>query len=213
MFHRQNKRGFTLVELLVAGVVTGIILTAVVTLSYAASSASRLGSDNSRCQAQLRFSTLGISELVRYCNLICGDTGSDIVIWRADDNNDGKINISEVVYIEKGPDSNYLSLCEFRPASAAMDGFLEIAELGDEAKKQWLKNNSTEVNTVLISQCSNVQFVTDSATPWCRFVNISFDMTENSVVSHYQINAVRRCGADHLLDESGNLVLVDDDKL
>src|SRR3972149_4536193 len=108
-----NYRGFTLAELLVALMVTSIVLAAVATLAFALGAAYETSDDISQKQAQVRFATLRISELIRNCKLICGASGDDLAIWRADDNDDGQINISELVYIEMGPSGEHLQLCEF----------------------------------------------------------------------------------------------------
>ena len=57
----RYKRGFTLVELLLALIVTGIILTAVTTLAFAVGAANDATDDTSQKQAQVRFATLRIS--------------------------------------------------------------------------------------------------------------------------------------------------------
>ncbi|MCH7559430.1 MAG: prepilin-type N-terminal cleavage/methylation domain-containing protein, partial [Planctomycetes bacterium] len=82
----RYKKGFTLVELLVALVVTGIVLAAVATLAFAMGTANDVADDSSQKQAQVRYATLRISELIRHCKLICGTPGSDVAVWRADDN-------------------------------------------------------------------------------------------------------------------------------
>jgi len=102
MRNTRCENGFTLVELLVALVVTSIILAAVATLTYALGSANETSDDTSEKQAQVRYATLRISELIRYCKLICAAPGDDLAVWRADDNADGEINPQELVYLEMG---------------------------------------------------------------------------------------------------------------
>ncbi|MEJ2740489.1 MAG: prepilin-type N-terminal cleavage/methylation domain-containing protein, partial [Dehalococcoidia bacterium] len=104
-------RGFTLVELLVALVVTSILLAAISTLAFALSSAKEATEDMSRSQSQVRSASLRIRELIRNCNLICAVTDDDIAVWLSDDNNDNKINIGELMYIERGTERNHLDLC------------------------------------------------------------------------------------------------------
>lgn len=99
---KQNHNAFTLVELLMALVVTAVILTAVITLAFAVGVANDSSNDMAQKQAQLRYATLRISELIKHCRLICGTPGNDMVVWKADYNNDGKINPGELIYIELG---------------------------------------------------------------------------------------------------------------
>ena len=203
----RSKNGFTLVELLVAMVVTGIVLTAVATLAYAMSSANDATDDTSQKQAQIRFATLRISELIRHCKLICCVTSEDIAIWRADDNNDGQININELVYIETGPGQDRLQLCEF---ASTNNSAISISSIGAISTSWWSAYSNDVSYTKIIPQCSNVQFGFDVSPPQSRFVSISFDIVENDIVRQCQVSAALRGWAGNLLDSSGNIVSDDD---
>lgn len=202
----QNKRyrmGFTLIELLLALIVTGIILTAVTTLAFAVGVANDTTDDTSRKQAQVRYATLRISDLIRHCKLICGTPNGDLAVWRADDNDDGQININELVYIERGTGGDYLRLCEFPSSDTS------IVELSDV---QTLSTGSYSVTYVLlVPECSNVEFSLDAAPPYSRFASISFDVLENEIVHQYQINTALSGWAGNLLDAGGNNIVSDDD--
>jgi prepilin-type N-terminal cleavage/methylation domain-containing protein len=199
----RYEDGFTLVELLVALVVVSIIFTAVATLAYALGAVNDATNDMAEKQAQVRYASLRISELIRHCKLVCGTPGNDLAIWRADDSNDGQININELVYIEKGADSNYLRLCVF-PLSAT-----SLVNLSDI---KTLSTSSYDVTYVqLVPQCSNVQFRFDALPPRSRFVSISFDLVENGVARRYQISAALRGWAGNLLSADGQSIVGDDD--
>jgi len=182
MREAKYKKGFTLVELLVALMVTSIVLTAVATLAYAMGAANDASDDRAEKQAQVRYATLRISELIRHCRLIYDTLDDGIVIWKADDNDDDVVDAPELVYIEAGSNRDYISL----------------------------KYGETSPEFYLIPQCSNVQFVLDMAAPQTQFISISFDLDENDVVHQYQINAALRGWAGNLLDDSGNIVSDDD---
>ena len=175
------ENGFTLVELLVALMVTSIVLTAVATLAYAMGTANDAADDTSQKQAQVRYATLRISELIRNCKLIYETQDNDIVVWKADSNGDDKVDSDELVYIEFGEGRDHIQLRE--------------------------SGNSP---VVLIRQCSNVRFDFDVLPPQSKFVSISFDIVENDVVRRYQISAALRSWAGNLLDSGGNIVSDDD---
>ncbi len=199
----RYKKGFTLVELLVALVVTGILLAAVVTLAFAVGVANDATDDSSQKQARVRYATLRISELIRHCKLICGQPNGDLAIWRADNNADGQININELVYIERGIGMDYLRLCEFPPSDISI---VNLSDIGT------LSTSSYSVTYVLlVPQCSNVQFSLDAVPPYSRFVSIAFDVLENDIVRQYQISTALRGWAGNLLDGSGNNIVSDDD--
>ncbi len=198
----RYKKGFTLVELLVALVVTGIILAAVATLAFAMGTANDVAGDSSQKQAQVRYATLRISELIRHCKLICGTPGGDLAVWRADDNGNGQININELVYIERGLSGDYLRLCEFPSSDTSPVNLSDIETLST--------SGYSVTYVLLVPQCSNVQFGFDAAPPNSRLVSIAFDVLENDIVRQYQISAALRGWAGNLLDGSGNIVSDDD---
>jgi hypothetical protein len=184
-----------------------VILTSIVTLAFAMSSANDATDDTSLKQAQVRYATLRISELIRHCKLICGTPNNDLAIWREDANDIGQININEIVFIERGMDRNLLRLCEFPSSDTTQVNLSQI---------QTLSPDDYSVRRVtLIPQCSNVQFnlyITPpySATPYAKFVSILFELVEDNAVHQYQINAALGGWAGNLLKD-GEIVSQDDD--
>ncbi|MHC4440580.1 MAG: PilW family protein, partial [Planctomycetota bacterium] len=109
----KSPKGFALIELLIAMIVTSIVATAVVTLAYALDIANDVTDDTSKKQTQIRFATIRISELIRHSRLVCYAGSDDLAVWRADDDKNNQISISELVYIECGAAQDHLRLCEF----------------------------------------------------------------------------------------------------
>jgi prepilin-type N-terminal cleavage/methylation domain-containing protein len=206
----SRRSGFTLVELLVALIVSSVVLTAVATLAYALGSANDSTDDTSRKQAQVRYTTLRISELVRHCKLICFAGPADFAVWRADENNDGRINFSELVYIEKGAGANHLHFCQF-PVSWGSDPVVNLSDIRAFSTSWWAARNMAIESTALIPQCSNVQFSFDVLPPRTQFVSISFDLVEDNMPRQYQINALVRGWASNLLNAAGTALVSDDD--
>jgi prepilin-type N-terminal cleavage/methylation domain-containing protein len=204
MINKKYKKGLTLIELLVALIVTSIVLTAVVTLACALDTVNDVTDETSKKQAQIRFATVRISDLIRHCKLICGTPGGELAVWRADDG-DGQININELVYIERGTGNNYLRLCEFPLNDTSPVTLSDIATLS---------TSGYDVRYVpLIPECSNVMFYLDDTIlpPKSRFVTISYDVIENGIPRQCQINATLRGWAGNLLDASGSSIVSDDD--
>jgi len=206
MRNTKYESGFTLAELLMALIVTGIILGAVATLAYALGTANDAADDTTWKQAQVRYATLRISELIRHCRLVFDETSEGLGVWRADDNGDGQINADEVVYVTKGPGGDCLQFIEFsdesNPTYSVLGTIIQAL----------LSSGFSEEYTTLIPECSNVQFVTDVLPPQSRSVSIFFDLEESGVTHSYQIKTTLRAWAGHLLDGSGELVSVDDDE-
>jgi len=204
------ENGFTLVELLLALIITVIITSAVATLASALNSANAATDDTSRKQAHVRFAALRISEMIRHCRLVCFAGPDDFAVWRADDKyDDGQINIGELVYIETGPVHDYLRICEFPSSDSTA---INPGSIGSLATNWW-SVYSNDINYIeVIPQCSNVQFCFDEpGSPLnSRLVSILFDVVENNITRQYQINVTLRSWAGNLLDGSGNIVSDDD---
>ena len=211
MEHPRNRNGFTLVELLVALMVSSIILTAAATLAYSLGKLNSSSGDSARVQAQVRYVMLRLTDLVKQSRLICSMPAGDLALWRADDNGNNQININELIYIDKGAGSDRLRICEFTSAGNSQINLCDIDTL---ASQWWQGFGASPVYTTMIPQCSNVEFLTkpdNVEVPYRRFVSISFDIIENEATRHYQINAALRCWAGHLLNDSGDAVESDDD--
>jgi prepilin-type N-terminal cleavage/methylation domain-containing protein len=203
-----NCKGLTLVELLVALVVASLVLSAVATLAFALGRANDTADDAVYKQAQLRYATLRVSEIVRHCKLVCAATTDDFAVWRADDNNDGQINIGELVYIETGPGHDRIQLTEFPSSNAAV---INLSSIQARSTNWWMTYSSTATFTQLIPQCSSVQFSFDVLPPRSRFVNISFNMVEGKITRQYRISAELRAWAGNRLNISGTALVVRDD--
>jgi len=205
---KHNKQAFTLVELLVALSVTAVILAAVAGLTFAVSSANQASGNTADIQARIRFATVHISELLRHCRLVCGSADNDLCLWRADDNQNGRIDADELVFIEAGANRDFLRIVKY-PYTHYGTAFLP--SLLDGSLKGTLHSSASERVTTLLTDCSNVRFRLDVAPPETQFVCIDFDVTENNRSSHYQINARLRSWAGHLLRGPG-MADYDDDE-
>jgi prepilin-type N-terminal cleavage/methylation domain-containing protein len=206
MRNTKYESGFTLAELLMAMIVTGIILGAVATLAYALGAANDAADDATYKQAQVRYATLRISEMIRHCRLVFDETSEGLGVWRADDNEDGQVNADEVVYVSKGPGGDCLQFIEFVDESnPAYTNFGTIIQA-------LVSSGFSREYTILIPECSNVRFVTDVSPPQSRAVSIFFDLEESGVTHTYQIETTLRAWAGHLLNLPDYLVSGDDDE-
>ncbi|MHC4355420.1 MAG: PilW family protein [Planctomycetota bacterium] len=206
----RHKSGLTLIELLLAIVITSIVMSAVATLAFAISSANKATDDTSQREAQIRFATMRLSELIRHSRLVCYVNNNELVIWRADDipGGEGQVNAGELVYIEI--DNNRIRFMDFSSVPAALETApLALAQL--ESLKPSLMSDCTERYAVLVPECSNVDFgFLPELPPRSRFVTISFDIVENNAVRRYQTNAALRGWAENLLDVNDDIVSDDD---
>ena len=211
MVKRCARKGFTLAELLITLIVTGILLAALSTLAYAVSSATSADSNIAVTQAQLRQGTLRLQELIRDCRLVCSMTADDLAIWETDDNDDGAINVNELVYVERvnASGDEILQLCTF--ASAANPNVTFTAGSLSMTKSQLISNYS-ETHIPLIPRGYNIQFTLDLSPPSTRQVTVSFDIAQDTAVNHYEVHTTLRAWAGHLLNNAQDALVSDDDE-
>ncbi len=204
----RRTKGFTLVELLVGMLVTSIVLSAVATFAFALSVATNAGDDTALKQAQLRQATVRIRDLVATCQLLCAAPGNDLVIWK-DDNNDHRINLNELVYLERGDSGNLLRLCRFSAPGNPVET-LDYLTL-PTTKSQFLVNYGATY-TSLIPACRDVQFAFYPAPPpMAQCLMISLVLTENGANHPYEIVAALQSRAGHLLNSAGTALVASDD--
>lgn len=204
----RYNNGFTLAELLVALVVTSIVLAAVATLSSAIGSANDSTGDIAVKQAQIRFATVKIRDLIGNCRMICHLEENNFAIWRADDNSDGYINLDELTYLGSYYDKSHVRTFEFYNDSRVL-GIDNIWPL----LTGWANYGCyTYRSKMLIQECGNVELAVDTTPPRSKFASISFDIEENGVMHHYEITAALRSWAGHLIDDNGDFIFSDDDE-
>ena len=214
----RDTKGFTVVELLVALIVTSVILSAVATLAFAMNTASQASGDTSLKQAQLRASVLRLQELVRHGRLICAAPGTDLVIWTTDDGDD-LINVNELTYVERGAGRDTVRLCRLLSSDNPV---ISLSDLGLSQTKSQLIASYSESYVNLIPVCSNVLFsfydaagvlltVPGDPVTKAQRVTISLGLAENDSVHHYEINTTLRARAGHLLSPDGSALVSDDD--
>lgn len=203
-----RMRAFTLVELMVGLMVTSIILSAVATLAFAMSSASTAGGDSALRQAQLRNATVRLSELIGNGKMICAAPGTDLAVWTGDTNSDGKVNVNELIYIERGADRKYLRV---RRLYSGSNPSRTIAQLALTTTKTQLVNLCSSSTISLIPDCEDAQFSFDVLPPRTGLFAVSFSLMENGVYQRHEIVTKLRCRADYLLSTSGEIITTGDD--
>jgi len=204
----RNIKAFTLVELMVTLVITGIILSAVATLAYAMSSAAGAGGDAAQSHAQLRVGTLRVLDVVQNCRMVLTASDTELAIWRSDYNADGRINVNELVFLDCTATHDALCLVQSSSASNPevifSGGILSVSQAD-------VMDCYAGVSQPLLSACGNVQFACDVAPPSTRQVTISFELTQDNVVHEYEIEATLRAWAGHLLNDTADGLVTEDD--
>ena len=142
---------------------------------------------------------------------------------KADDNPENdEIDIPELVYIELGSGRDSIRIIELTgyPVGVSSDWWpqvkvddLELWTLQQSSIKDMLLNSCEATEVEVIPECSNAQFSFDQpgTPPNSRFINLSFDLTENDVVRPYHIDSAIRSWAGHQISADGYGIIDDDD--
>ncbi len=129
--HNLVRGGFTMVELLTALMISAIVLAAAATLGSAFSSASASTENIGKNQANLRYGTLRISELIRFSNSVISTSANGVVFW-ADDNADGVEDAGETYTVEIGADTTSLVLVNNSGSTVLLSDCSNIIFVFDE---------------------------------------------------------------------------------
>ena len=106
---RQLAAGFTLVELMVALLVSSVVLSAVATLAYATTSASTATDQIGREQSVLRHVTVRLTDLIMRANEVVSASDGGFELWH-DTNTDGVIDAGELTLVTRDSDGNTINI-------------------------------------------------------------------------------------------------------
>ena len=208
------RKGFTLAELLVALIVSSIVLGAVGTLAFAMGVANKSLDEANRAQVYSRFSALSLRDTLRYGRQVFATPDGNVAIWKADNNSDGLIDGSELIFFRVV--GQELQLREFAFTNGEVAPVVTIAEIeGGTAYSDLVQLASSNGNvddrqTLKLPDCSEVTF-TILDPPANKYLNLTYKLTENGVVTKYHVNTRLMCSADNLIDYVAGQIVGDDD--
>lgn len=107
MKKRRGQNGFTLVELMIALMVSSIVLSAVAVLANAATAASKVTDQMGRYQSQLRMVSSRVTDLIRRANRVTIALPGEFTLWH-DLNADGLATNDELTRIARDADGSKL---------------------------------------------------------------------------------------------------------
>ncbi len=204
----RNIRAFTLVELMVTLVITGIILSAVATLAFALSSATRDGDDAIVAQTRLRQATLRLLDVLQNSRMVLTASSTELAIWRSDDNDDAHINVNELVFVDCDAAHEDLALTWF--SSAANPEVVFNSGSLSSTKAELVAAHAGQ-RQALLPGSANVQFICDAAAPLTRRVTVSFQLIADATAHTYEVDATSRAWAGHLLNGTQDGLVTEDD--
>ncbi len=105
----RKQSGFTLVELMIALLVTSIILSAVATLAYATSSAKEATDEMSREQSTVRHVNVRLTDLIMRANGVTSASSTGFELWH-DTNADGVVDADETTWVISAAPDNVIQI-------------------------------------------------------------------------------------------------------
>lgn len=109
MRKNQRQNGFTLVELMIALIVSSIVLSAVAVLANAATTASKATDQMGKQQSHLRMASAHLADLIRRANRVTSASEQEFTLWH-DMNADGLASNDELTRVGRGLDGHTLSV-------------------------------------------------------------------------------------------------------
>jgi len=109
MLEKARKSGFTMVELMIALIVTSVVLSAVAVLANATTNASEETDQMGRCQSHQRQVSMRLSDLIRRANGIFSASSEEFYLWH-DADGDGLAPAGELTRVARGADGHTLTI-------------------------------------------------------------------------------------------------------
>jgi type II secretory pathway component PulJ len=105
---RSARKAFTLAEVVMATLVTAVIGLAVTGVALSLSNLNEHSEQYYRYLQSGRVASARLQETLRRAHLVLVGSGDLLILWAADDNGDGQINLAELVDIYRDDDTGEL---------------------------------------------------------------------------------------------------------
>jgi prepilin-type N-terminal cleavage/methylation domain-containing protein len=190
MIKNINRKAFTLAELLVATMIMAIVMSAIVSMSYAMGSANDFTDDTASKQAQLRCALMEIKDLIRKSKLVLGTPVNCLVLWREDKNADSQVNADEVIYLKFDSTKSVLQKIEYEKNPVNPDWQIPISEIQSGMAGNNLNLNCNPTTMNVIPGCISAFFKVDSPTKpaLSKKASVQFVILENGSSRTYVIS-------------------------
>lgn len=191
--------------------ITAVVGLTVVTVTFALSNAQAHGGVRSDAIQSARAGMVRIEAVLRKCKLVTRGDGGSMVCWMGDRNDDGAINLDEIIVIRHLSESRLVELRQvsFPDALApdivtALNESRTLVEAADIAGVCSLMDqaiyDSYLVTAVLATEVEDLQVVPDAASPFSRLVLLrltagspgrQITLTNSAVVRAPAVDSIR----------------------
>ena len=191
--HKATRRfGFTLTELLLAIIITGIILTAVASLVFAV---GRLWAHNG---AQDNVGILQnsvswrVGDLVRHSRLVLSVDDRRIGLWASDLDQDGKIDVCELVEIYYDASADHVQRIQYDAPAGTHVSDVSVFASSDAWTAVMQPYQQYKHSAVLATGVTGWTVSRDAAAPAARIITVRFTVEEGEIERESTFSATLR---------------------
>lgn len=185
----SRRRAFTIVELMIALVITALLATGVTTMLFAVSQGTSSNTDQRRVNAKRLILAERVGNVIRAAAQVLDVSTSSLTVWYGDRNEDGKVNLSEmanlkwssadqtIVYstgatgLAEDDDTGYDISSDFASVAASLDGTANFPS------QTWATNVSASAFTANTSRIVTIDMtVSDADNAATADINATFSL-------------------------------------
>lgn len=197
--NRSARRGMTLIELLLAAMMTALITAAAATLLSGASNASAQSRNARTVTAAGHYTEGQIGTVIRQARAVGQVTPTRISLWLDDTNKDDRVQLSEVGVIYYESSSKVISIlrtdaADTTPSSMSVtrESFQDAEQLVNEIRNYTCKVTQWAVD-VQACNFEGYPALTDT-----RVVNATFTLATGSDATDFAVTASPKASGDYL---------------
>lgn len=201
---RRSRRGFTLLELLMASTCTVGIVTAGTTMALAVSYALSAVPANSTAVVTGHGAVQRLGKLVRAARLVGYHDATNITLWSADANKDDQVQFSETALAWYDAASKELRWTVPFPSSmsaasvAAADRVVSFAEFADSAYPTTIQAAANAATTVLAENALGFQIKGNAAATDAKVLDLRLKLRTDQEPLSFVTSVSPRAPADYL---------------
>lgn len=202
-----HRGGFTLVEVLVALVITVMISSAIMVLGSAMSNAFSSSEYDSAEMAGLRKFIVDFEDSVKNARLVCKRSQDMVILWGEEQIADGKINPCELKIYRYYP-----SECKLKRITVQNTGVfatlpVSLLQINDTNFFTTLSSSTILKEVTILKECYGVSFNADNAAPWSKNVSCRFSLDFRAGRQDFEIGENLSREPRYLLDNNNQVVV------
>ncbi|MFQ5429366.1 MAG: PilW family protein [Phycisphaerae bacterium] len=198
----SSRRAFTLIELVLAALVTALVATAGTALLYATTQAATQTRDLRKERAAGRYALHRINRVIRTARVIGRVKPDSVTLWVEDVNDDDAVSLYEVGIIAYDSTGQQITYHYMEPPATAMvpDVGVSYSTLKDDSILEPLMTGTQSRVVVWADNVDSFSFTGHPNLTETRIVETQFSITTDGDPLVFHESASPRASADYLFD-------------